>query len=36
VATGRISLDEAVSSGKLSFDQAPPAGFDKVLNIYAG
>jgi uncharacterized protein (TIGR03083 family) len=36
VATGRISLDEAVSSGKLTFDQAPPAGFDKVVNIYAG
>lgn len=35
-ATGRISLDEAVSSGKLTFDQAPPAGFDKVMNIYAG
>ncbi len=35
-ATGRISLDEALSGGKLSIEPAPPAGFDKVLNIYAG
>ena len=36
VTTGRNSLDEALSGGKLSIDPAPPAGFDKVVNIYAG
>ncbi|MEX0873985.1 MAG: maleylpyruvate isomerase family mycothiol-dependent enzyme [Actinomycetota bacterium] len=36
VATGRISLDDALSDGKLSVDPAPPAGFANVLNIYAG
>ena len=36
VATGRVSIEEATKQGKLSIDPVPPAGFDKVLNIYAG
>lgn len=36
VATGRMSIDEATGQRKLSISPTPPAGFDKVLNIYAG
>lgn len=34
MATGRVSLDEAVADGRLEIEPAPPQGFADAFNVY--